>query len=283
MPIIVSPSSAPTAIVEVTPEVSTIETNTPTDTVEKATSEDGMNSTPTPHPPTDTPTPAPPSTPTPTNTSRPTPTPTATIDADPMVYDNFNNPAFDGGWNTGLWEPSDTNGCKIAQQEGFLSFSCTDPTKDPNFNARRLSNITFSDFSFVETKLMLASEIQTSNGNTAIGFSASTDNVFWGIDCGLLGGTQDNFARIFCWVFPAEKLIEGPTVNYNTWHTVRIEINPETVELRIFADGQRFGSYNPPEADILKQEQFRVSLSANPAEENGTLVTGYFDDVRVGK
>ncbi len=50
-----------------------------------------------------------------------TPVPTATIDSDPTVYDNFNNPAFDGSWNTELWSVergSIGTSAQVIQQDG---------------------------------------------------------------------------------------------------------------------------------------------------------------------
>lgn len=46
--------------------------------------------------------------------------PTATIDTDPTMYDNFNNPAFDGKVDTNLWRPSVTSPSYIEQREGVL-------------------------------------------------------------------------------------------------------------------------------------------------------------------
>lgn len=223
-------------------------------------------------PPTDTPTP--------TKTPRPTPTPTATIDADPTVYDNFNNPANNEGWNIGLWEPNDASACKIAQEEGFLKFSCIDPSKSPSFNARQ--NISFSEASFIEAKLMLDRQIETSNGTVTIGFESTNYKVRWGIACGIWGKNQDDVANTFCWIYPPEKLIEGPSVNYNTWHTLRIEAHPESSKLNISVDGQEFGDYQTPDADMLKAK-FNLGLVTNFALGDGTLVTGYFDDVRIGQ
>jgi hypothetical protein len=89
----------PTAVAEATPPAATsIARPRPTATPIAPTSTP-LTPTDTPLPPTATPVP-------PTNTPVPTatPQPTPTMDADPTVYDNFNNPANDGSFNQSQWE-----------------------------------------------------------------------------------------------------------------------------------------------------------------------------------
>jgi hypothetical protein len=61
---------------------------------------------------------------------------------------------------------------------------------------------------------------------------------------------------------------------------LRLELNPETAAVTFFVDGQQVGAYTPPEAEALKQAEFTVELQVY--FEEGALITGYFDDVRIG-
>jgi hypothetical protein len=45
-------------------------------------------------------------------------------------------------------------------------------------------------------------------------------------------------------------------------------------------DGQQVGAYTASEAEALKQAEFTVELQIY--FEEGSLITGYFDDVRIG-
>ena len=70
------------------------------------------------------------------------------------------------------------------------------------------------------------------------------------------------------------------TVQYNTWHTFRFEINPEIATITFFIDGQQVGNYTPSDPETFKKTQFSPLL--NVWSEDGGLVTSYVDDVRIG-
>ena len=133
----------------------------------------------TPLPPTDTPVPPtatpvlPTDTPVPTSTPRPTatpvpptntpvptatPQPTPTMDADPTVYDNFNNPANEGGYNTDLWELWHLAG-RVAQQDGVLMFTQRGKPEDGTYlGARKDYDVSLDSPTFFEARLMLSPE-----------------------------------------------------------------------------------------------------------------------------
>ena len=70
-------------------------------------------------------------------------------------------------------------------------------------------------------------------------------------------------------------------VEYNTWHTARIEVDPETVTFHFYLDGYYFDSFTPPNAAILKDDSFHVEVGMYL--EPRSSATGYIDDVRIGK
>jgi hypothetical protein len=70
-------------------------------------------------------------------------------------------------------------------------------------------------------------------------------------------------------------------VDYNTWHTARLEVDPETVTFHIYFDGYYFDSFTPPNAAALKDDGFRVEVGTYL--EPKSSAPGYIDDVRIGK
>jgi hypothetical protein len=231
-------------------------------------------STKTPVPPTATPTPRP------TQTPTSIPSPTATVDADPTVYDNFNNPAFDGRWNTGLWyRSSDGDSTLIEQRDGFLTISRQLP-KNAGLNSSR--NGTIDEIAFVEAKIKLDSNIQTPEGGTiGIGIQGYVDGD-WSLNCSIFGRQQDVAGWASCDTSEGyyESSPNGFKVAYDSWHSVRIEMNPDTAEITFYVDDQPIGSTVPANPEEFKNAPFQVKLRAWSAD--GGLVTGYIDDIRIG-
>ena len=121
-------------------------------------------------------------------------------------------------------------------------------------SAIRYQDSTLADFNFIEAKVMLDRGIQSNNGNVHIAFGSDD----WGTDCGVVADTNDDMAFLYCNLHTSENYMEGPAVPFNTWHTVRIEIDPESTELKYIVDGQQIATYTPPEADVLRKAKFGI-------------------------
>jgi hypothetical protein len=240
--------------------------------------------------PTDTPWPTAtpvPSTATPTRTSQPTPTSTATIDADPTVYDNFNDPAYNSSYNQKLWKYGDTYPePQVVQQNGILVITSTSGSggdlRMRHYNNVSLKQATSNARTFFEAKLMLGAEgegsvhIKISDGSDSLttvhGFSScGIDKSGWASCYYTAWPPQEGYGY-----FDAEKRL----ADYESWHTFRIEIDPSTLTFFYYFNGQVVGSYTPVNAEALKQARysFKVGVYAN-----GEFVTGYVDDVRIGQ
>lgn len=217
----------------------------------------------------------------PTNT--PTPTPTATIDADPTIYDNFNNPANDGSFNQSKWEPWIIDG-QIIQQDGLLIM--TQDAKldeETRISPRKYKDVILNAPTFFEAKMKIDS---TKNAGwvllgTEFGFSGAS---------GFASCRINEEAYIYCdyvdftsqWDIRYET--ENVFIDYGQFHTIRMEIDPATLTFTYYLDGQVFDSYTPTDADRFKgRAVFIPSIGVVDWGSNstGTLV-GYFDDVRIG-
>ncbi len=244
--------------------------------------------TPTSRPPTDTPTLQPtvtPKPPTDTPTPRPTPTPTATIDADPMVYDNFNNPAFDGSLNTGRWERKIPwgEGCTVEQHDGVMVYQS--------------SGISNSPLCILSTPLVPATETGVvegkiyaetwGTGNYNIGVvqfvSPISDDSFWIAQCGIFRVPADNWLVAGLNVDPYEgegtnKHYEGGSLDAGQWYKFRIELDPFTTEVKCYLNDALIASHVPQQAEAIRAKGIFREL-VGYWEEN-TETTYYFDDVR---
>jgi hypothetical protein len=68
-----------------------------------------------------------------------------------------------------------------------------------------------------------------------------------------------------------------------TWHTLRIELYPDTMTFTYLLDGKTVGGYNPRNADKLKNLDFSFVANVNAGTDPNRSVTGYADYVRMGK
>lgn len=219
---------------------------------------------------------APTATPTNTRTPRPTPTPTATIDADPTVYDNFNNPAFDGSFNKSQWRLWLDPPNQIAQQDGILVASQSGKNLNTSLLARKYDFVSFDSPIFFEAKLMLDPE-NHSSGNVQLKLAADL----------FLGGDRWFFSECAidsnAWANCYDGLynVGGKQVEYGTWHTFRIEFDPTTMTFTYYIDGELSGSHVSAYAEELKRAKFAPTVGI--WNTGNDPLTGYIDDVRFGQ
>lgn len=247
---------------------------------------------PTPAPPTFTPTSTPlptatpvplTDTPVPTATPRPTPTPTPTMEADPTVYDDFNNPTS-GGYNRDLWTMFSEPGgqYQIVQQDGTMMFT-QQGKPEKGTGLATLKSISLDRPTFFEARLMLSSEVNAGNVGLQIRVDFSP-NESWYAECRVY--QEDGKAWAVCsekfwsqqeeWYYDSEPIL----VQLGSWHIVRIEVDPATMTFNYFINGQLVGSHIPRVADRLKKARFRLNMGIwGPSAD---AVTGYVDDVRIG-
>lgn len=249
-----------------------------------------ITDTVTPQEVTDTPMPTPMNTATPTKTPRPTSTPTATIDADPTVYDNFNNPVFDGSLHPGLWKVWASPPSYIEQQDGVAVLTLS-PGKE-NYTATlsptRFENFKLGQGKFMEAKLLLSSETGIEgNGDIDLGLTSSiSDEEDLTFACAIGNAPSID---IGCIIYVWDKVNSRNQEEYDTifiktdfdvWHTVRIEVDSE-VNTAFYIDGQPVGSYKTKFAEKVKSNNFWIGLWVYSEMQDGTK--GYIDDVRIGE
>jgi hypothetical protein len=202
------------------------------------------------------------------------------MDADPTVYDNFNNPANDGSFNQSQWEyayapppnsqVAQQNGRLIVTQESEIPGDCT------RLAAYRKRFSPLSIPTFFEAKLMVSPD--KFDGGVRLDLSAELPGGgMWGSGCG--GGYYGTNCSDGPW--PEEEGHSydtgGRPVDWVTWHTFRIEVDPATMTFTYYIDGQMAGSHVPVDAEKLKKARFTFVTGVC-----GKEITGYIDDVRIG-
>ena len=172
------------------------------------------------------------------------PIPTATIDADPSVYDNFDNPEYENAFNSGRWkiDVNDSNG-EIFQNEGTLVFIQT--SKDEMLtegyqvmSARSIKgNIMVLETKFklektsVKGYITIALEGDNSDLRIQLAhFATANPSAFCHYDGYILaksGYVHDSFGTT--------------SISFDRWYTMKVEIDPTKKIARCFLDGQNTG------------------------------------------
>lgn len=228
---------------------------------------------------------------TPSVTDTPSPTatpilPTATMDADPTVYDNFNNPANDGHFNEGLWQDT-SSGIPVhefVQDKGLLRVSRSGAAGSAVLTATSHKDFALDKPLFIEAKLML--DAKEHAGNISIELDANVaPGQTWFSQC-VVYPMSDAFGAGKCWdtIWPQQQGHEYVAGIYNfkhgTWHLYRIEIDPKTMTFTYFIDQRKVGTHVPKDADQIRNAPFTFNLTSwAPVIDPGT---GYIDDVRIG-
>jgi outer membrane protein assembly factor BamD (BamD/ComL family) len=243
-----------------------------------------------------TPTPTPTMTHTPTASPTATATPTATISSDPSVYDNFNNPAYDGTYNTGLWLPEIEDEIAeyvdVEQQNGLLVFTNSPHPVDGGgcMRLRRSSLWTLGQVRFLEARMMIDSDHEGNYAFVKIQISADLRAHGWWTQCrlGSYAGGEDEHAGFICDVythddeqFSSEYLTPLVHVSYDEWYTARIGVDPQTARLDFYLDGELIGSHVPEDAAELLT--VRVWPKVGIWQVANSSATRYIDDVRVAQ
>jgi len=141
-------------------------------------------------------------------------------------------------------------------------------------------NIGINDLGFFEAKVMLNSNIEASAGSVGTGLWGP-DTQGWWLSCTIYAQKGDSNAWAGCTTSDSLDVTRGFRVPFDTWHTLRLEINPDTALVSFFIDDQYIGEYIYPNPDKFKSARFDASLQI--WSEDGGLVTGYVDDVRMGQ
>jgi hypothetical protein len=192
------------------------------------------------------------------------------------LYDNFE---IDGPYDPNKWFMNSTGG-DIIQQGGALSVRL-DNLKGTVVSLQALNYKEFSIESpmFFEANLMLPAQ---SGGHLYMLVIADlesqpySDCTVYGFDLAVFSCGYDN--KNIEYMFEGDDLIKR---NYGTWHTMRIEIVPASMEISHYIDGEKIRNFVPPGRDELQSAKFTFEIGFAADDPDATGV-GYIDYVRIG-
>lgn len=189
------------------------------------------------------------------------------------VYDDFNSSEFDGSFNKMLWFKQSWVPGTVEQHDGMLIVS-----NGGILTSNAYTNITLSTPLFVEGKIKTDS-FKHNSYNRILFVISLGENSWWYGECGI---SPDSNAYCYDSIAPFKDGHDfqggNKPIQFNEWHTFRIELQPSTMTVTYYIDGQKTGSHIPVDANILKTAKAEISMGLN---DSGDTI-GYFDEVRIG-
>jgi hypothetical protein len=181
--------------------------------------------------------------------------------------------------------PSAT-GAQYSQQNGILKISrMGSPQEASGLTATNYVDFTLQAPTFFESKLMLDPEQHEGYVQLEL-WGALPEEEGWLAQCLIIPTETVGWGQIYCWdspwpMQPGHSFFS--TVYYvelGTWHSTRIEFDPNTTTFTYIIDERVMGSHVPVDAERIGEADFTLSISVWSATDE--QVAGYFDDVRVG-
>lgn len=242
--------------------------------------------------PTATPTPEPTNTPLPTQTLTPSPTPTRTPMSytDPLLYDNFNDPAFDGACNLTLWSFHSGGVFEAKQQNGVMVFSnsAASSSGGAELNISQPTKRSLQQLQLFEARLKVSSDHRGKYAFVKIQITADVSGHGWWTQCRLGSWSGGGNPQFICDIatdsgdkINFEYVTKGIPSAYDMWYSARIEADPRTANLRFYLNNTLVGSHTPADAAALTTAnnlQPSVGVWNDGAD---TYATRYVDDVRI--
>ena len=211
-------------------------------------------------------------------TSRPTATQVTSGYADPTMYDDFDNVAYNGKVNGALWiYGGDTSYMRVFQENGSSVFTVSEAN---NCSALHVNNDynSITQPMFIETRMMLDPESTIWGTDLGITFNAEDGHSV----CSIFPG-QDT-QEISCWskYFGVDQRHYKVRIVPGTWHILRIEVYPQTMQFSYLVDGEEIGAYIPRNSEPMKNIEYELLIRLCNWGGYAQNPVGYVDYVRMG-
>lgn len=179
----------------------------------------------------------------------------------PLLYDDFNDTAYDGAYDPARWSFSGAEDVFQAQQLGGVMVFTNGPAataSGADLVAKQPLLRTWQQVQYFEGKLKVSSD-RAGDWSSVQLYLSSGDIAGhgWFTQCYVGGRPTDARARFGCEVAVQEgsrylrEYQKSTFVNYDTWYKVRIEADPAIGVLHFYLNDALFGVHTPTDAAAL--------------------------------
>ncbi|MFQ5923124.1 MAG: hypothetical protein ACE5M4_09795, partial [Anaerolineales bacterium] len=212
--------------------------------------------------------------------------------SDLALFDDFNSPVYDGAFDETRWgysselELTDLN---AHQENGALKFDRTSYSSEVDrvLFARAPRSIPLGDLGYFEAKLRLGSDVAGILAFVKIQLTANLGSEGWWTQC-RLNGYGSRSPDFVCDAFTRENgdyvnefLSEATPINYDTWYSVRIQIDRNSGQINYLLDGEKVGTFVPQTPETLLASNTTAQIGV--WQQANSSVIGYVDDVLLGE
>lgn len=208
----------------------------------------------------------------------------------PYMYDDFNDPAYEGSYNHAKWLYSGPNAFQSRQQNGVLVFTNSDTPTMTGAALRLQQPIQRTAVQMRQFQARLKMSSDRTGGWASVQVFIRNPDVGgheWYTQC-YMGASSSSAPHIACNIctnatgeWTEEKFIGWVPVQYDTWYTTRIELDPITGKLCYYIDDVLLGDYLPQDvAGLISRGWFVTEVSVWNGDAD-TFATRYVDDVRI--
>lgn len=218
-----------------------------------------------------------------TETSSPTVIPLASSQI--LLSDDFNDSSYFQGYNTNLWTCYGCESGSITQEDGSIRFEINGIT---GISVQTQSSWQASQIGYIQGKFKITEYDGADNGDVHLVLGTNLESGWWQTLCYIEGKQNSTKLSFTCSVVTVdsnkqekyEYFSESTSVNYGDWHTAKIELNPNTMELRFYFDDKMLGQHTPANADELKDKNLKAQFGVSSNNTSRHIVASV-DDVLI--
>ena len=224
-----------------------------------------------------------------TQTPQPSVIPSAPAPASSIIasmIDDFEAPARNGSFDKAKWSLTGTSTKKQAiQQGGLIRLVNAADEGDVTLTSLKFSSLKLTEPIFIEAALLLPTETAAGKLGFSLTGSSSALGTWWG-GCAIERFSSQYLAYCSDFVYPPRDghtyETARQTVQPNSWHVFRLELDPATMTLRYLVDGVEVGKHGSVDADALRMMKFKLILNTWKTKYEGSLI-GYVAYIASGK
>jgi hypothetical protein len=203
--------------------------------------------------------------------------PATPVESEPVelvMYDDFEGPAFEGAYDQARWRRDGVLPSDFSQEEGMLVVTLDSAPEENTFLvARDYDYAPLTAPTSFQATLRLDPAHDAGAVTLAVDAEISEDEWWW-TDCSV---DKD---WVGCYADP-DYDTQGIPADRDLGHTLRIDVDPATMQFTYSIDGRQMGSFVPPNAEDFKAARFYFKVGV--WAESEAAVVGYIDEVRIGR
>ena len=218
----------------------------------------------------------------PTAVSSPVPTITETKinTAEPFIYDEFDNPLWEGKFNSELWVTRENCG-SISQENNRMVFRNENGGCD--LIIRQPREVKGDELGSIEARLMVSSDHKGGFVTQEIDFFAyDLQGNYWDAYCGIYA---ESASVDILFVIENARANKSPDLyvtvpaKYNQWYVIRLEADPQTMKFSCYVDDKYIGGIVPKDAENLRGAKFERLTEAMRSQN--ASATSYVDYIKL--